>query len=82
MRYSRTLKRVAVGAGTLLATVLAVRRWRSRQSRRRVEALHRPAATGRKAAVSPADCADLPTPVRRYLHSAIPEGRTLVDYDW
>jgi len=79
MRYSRTLKRVAVGAGTLLATVLAVRRWRSRQSRRRVEALHRPAATGRKTAVSPADLDDLPTPVRRYLHSAIPEGRTLVD---
>ena len=79
MQYSRTLGRVVVGAGTLLATVLAVRQYQSRQTKRRVDALHHPAATGREATVSPADIEDLPTPVRRYLQSAIPEGHPLVD---
>jgi len=79
MQYSRPLGRVAVGAGALLATVLAVRRRRSRQTNRWVEALYRPAATGRNATISPADIEDLPTPVRRYLQSAVPEGRALVD---
>lgn len=79
MPYSRPLGRVAVGAGTLIATVLAVRQYQSRQTKRRVDALHRPAATGRDVTVTPADVEDLPTPVRRYLQSAIPEGHPLVD---
>jgi hypothetical protein len=79
MQYSRPLGRVVVGAGTLLATVLAVRQYQSRRVRQRVDALHRPAATGRDATVTLADVEDLPTPVRRYLQSAIPEGHPLVD---
>jgi len=79
MQYSRPLGRVAVGAGTLLATALAVRQYQSRRATQRVESLYRPAATGRDATVSPADFEGLPTPVRRYLQSAIPEGRALVD---
>jgi len=79
MQYSRSLGRVAVGASAVLAAILAVRRLRARRTTRWIEALYRPAATGRDATVSPADIEGLPTPVRRYLQSAIPEGRALVD---
>lgn len=79
MQYSRTLKRVAIGGGALLATALAARRLRARRTNRWVETLHRPATTGRDVTFSPADVEDLPTPVRRYLRSTISEGRALVD---
>jgi hypothetical protein len=79
MQYSRTVKRVAVGLGVLLAARLAARRLRTHQSTQRVDALYRPASTGRKETFDPTDLKDLPAPVRRYLQSAIPEGRTLVD---
>lgn len=79
MQYTRPLKRVAVGASALLAALLAARRWRSRQSAQRVAALEGVATTGREATFDPADVEDLPTPVRRYLKSTIPEGHPLVD---
>jgi len=63
----------------VLAGVLAARRLRARRSTQRVDALHGHAATGRKAAFTPADTTELPTPVRRYLQRAIPEGHPLVD---
>ncbi|WP_276249261.1 DUF6920 family protein [Haloarcula rara] len=79
MQYSRTPKRVAVGAGVLLTGMLAARRLRARRSSQRVAALEREATTGREETFSPAAFEGLPTPVRRYLQSVIPEGRALVD---
>ena len=79
MQYSPTLRRAGVGAGAVLAGVLAARRLRARRSTQRVDALYRPATTGRDATVRPADTTELPTPVRRYLQRAIPEGHPLVD---